>query len=201
MIEKLAKEFEKIRASLTRSKKLIVADIDKIDEKYRKLAQEEKKNLTENLAVLNEQLKYYDKMLKGEPTVEETDEEPANEEQEAVIQDTIFPENNEPEEEEKKEEKEEEKPVDLDAEEDAEWEQRIQSGEIKEVESGDDVSVDNQEPAENAEPEKKGLTKEEIVEKLENAGFVNIDEVANQEEAPAQIDVDENDWPIPEDWK
>ena len=50
MIEKLVKEFEKIYASLGKSKKLILADIDKIDEKYHKLAQEEKKNLTESLA-------------------------------------------------------------------------------------------------------------------------------------------------------
>ena len=61
--DKLAKEFEKIRASLTKSKKLILADIDKIDEKYRRLAQEEKKSLTESLGILNEQLKYYDNML------------------------------------------------------------------------------------------------------------------------------------------
>ena len=65
MIEKLVKEFEKIYASLGKSKKLILADIDKIDEKYRKLAQEEKKSLTDNLTVLNEQMKYYATMLGG----------------------------------------------------------------------------------------------------------------------------------------
>lgn len=120
MIEKLAKEFEKIRASLAKSKKLIVADIDKIDEKYRRLAQEEKKSLTESLAVLNEQLKYYDKMLgdeqvQEEPEAEEHEDfvqrEPATdlpepkEEAEKPIEDTIFPENNEPEPEPIKEEK------------------------------------------------------------------------------------------------
>ena len=123
MIEKLAKEFEKIRASLAKSKKLIVADIDKIDEKYRRLAQEEKKSLTENLAILNEQLKYYDKMLGDERVQEEFDteehedfehQEPATdlpepkEEEEKPIEDTIFPENNEPEHEPMKEEKVEE---------------------------------------------------------------------------------------------
>lgn len=177
MIEKLEKEFQKIRASLTKSKKLIVADIDKIDEKYRKLAQEEKRSLTESLAVLNEQLKYYDKMLNGEPIADEnvdadaTEETPEVEEKEAVIEDTIFPENNESEE----GEKQEEKSADSDTEENT--------------------------GAEETEPEKEGLTKEEIVEKLESAGFVNIDEVVNQEEAPAQIDVDANGWPIPDDWK
>ena len=66
MVDKLVKEFEKIRVSLNKSKKLILADIDKIDEKYRKLAQEEKKSLTESLSILNDQLKYYDKMLEGQ---------------------------------------------------------------------------------------------------------------------------------------
>lgn len=93
MIDKLVKEFEKIRASLTKSKKLILADIDKIDEKYRKLAQEEKKNLTESLSILNEQLKYYDTMLGGNAA--EGKEEESETEEEPVIEDTIFPENNE----------------------------------------------------------------------------------------------------------
>ena len=117
MVEKLVKEFAKIRTSLAKSKKLILSDIDKIDEKYRKLAQEEKKNLTDSLAVLNEQLKYYDKILAGESLAEETTEEPVETdatdespktEEEPVIEDTIFPENNEPES--KEEEKEVEKP-------------------------------------------------------------------------------------------
>lgn len=101
MIEKLAKEFEKIRASLTKSKKLILSDIEKIDEKYRRLAQEEKKNLTESLGILNEQLKYYDKMLGNKAEVEETADSPDTQEEpeEPAIEDTIFPENNEQEEE------------------------------------------------------------------------------------------------------
>lgn len=179
MTEKLVKEFEKIRTSLAKSKKLVLSDIDKIDEKYRKLAQEEKKSLTESLAVLNEQLKYYDKMLDGEPIVEETDEkseyvepDPVEEAPEMTIQDTIFPENNEPE---TKDEKREEKSVDLDAEEDAEWDEKIQSGEIKEVKSDvEDTFEGWPEPVE----EKK------------------------QEEEPVPvITTDDNDWPIPEDWK
>ena len=189
MIEKLVKEFEKIRTSLAKSKKLIIADIDKIDEKYRKLAQEEKKNLTENLAVLNEQLKYYDKMLDGEPIVEEADEkseyvepDPVEEAPEMTIQDTIFPENNEPEV--KEETKEEEKPADPDAQEDAEWDEKIQSGEIKEVES-----------------------KEEVVENTESTnndwfGEENAESSKKEDEEPVPaITTDDNDWPIPEDWK
>lgn len=96
--EKLAKEFEKIRTSLAKSKKLILVDIDKIDEKYRRLAQEEKKSLTESLGILNDQLKYYDNMLGGvAEAVEEATADEQKTEEEPVIQDTIFPENNEPE--------------------------------------------------------------------------------------------------------
>ena len=103
--EKLAKEFEKIRTSLAKSKKLILSDIDKIDEKYRRLAQEEKKSLTENLGILNEQLKYYDNMLDGvSENTEDTSADEQKSEEEPTIQDTIFPENNEPEESEKQEE-------------------------------------------------------------------------------------------------
>lgn len=189
MIDKLVKEFEKIRVSLAKSKKLILADIDKIDEKYRKLAQEEKKSLTESLAVLNEQLKYYDKMLDGKPVVEETSEESVDDdtvedapkEEEKAIEDTIFPENNEPEE-------------------------------------------------TSAEEEKKGMTVEEVVSVLEDAGIVNIDTVAeepkeepvgsvevsndgwfgenvddsaksNEQEPIPVIETDANGWPMPADWK
>ena len=171
MTEKLAKEFEKIRASLSKSKKLILADIDKIDEKYRRLAQEEKKTLTENLGILNEQLKYYDNMLGGtSENTEDTSVEDQKPEEEPKIQDTIFPENNEPEE---QEEANETKAVDLDAEEDAEWEQKIQSGEIKKVNTDAVVTEDAPQP----ERKKKGLTKEDIVERLEAAGIKNIETV------------------------
>lgn len=142
MIEKLVKEFEKIRVSLAKSKKLILADIDKIDEKYRRLAQEEKKNLTESLGILNEQLKYYDNML-GD-TVETIDDAPVEEqkeEEESKIEDTIFPENNEPE----------------------------------TNEETAESAVVEEEP--QPEKEEKGMTKEEIVEKLEAAGFKNIETV------------------------
>lgn len=153
MTEKLAKEFEKIRASLSKSKKLILADIDKIDEKYRRLAQEEKKSLTESLGILNEQLKYYDNMLGGvTENAEDTSVEEQKPEEEPTIQDTIFPENNEPEEPEKREEVKEAKVVDLDAEEDAEWGLKIQSGEIKAVNTDAIVTenVPQPEQAENA---------------------------------------------------
>ena len=137
--EKLAKEFEKIRTSLAKSKKLILADIDKIDEKYRRLAQEEKKSLTESLGILNDQLKYYDNMLGDvSETVEEAPVGEQNTEEEPKIQDTIFPENNEKEQEASEEQEEQkeadaEKVPDTDAEENAEPEQD-KSDETKEAE-------------------------------------------------------------------
>ena len=190
MIEKLVKEFAKIRTSLAKSKKLILADIDKIDEKYRKLAQEEKKSLTDSLAVLNEQLKYYDKMLDGESVVEDaadegneadSTEDASKTEEEPVIEDTIFPENNEPE---AKEEKKEEKSVDLDAEEDAEWDQKIQSGEIKKVEPKEEV-------VENTESVNNGWFGEE-----------NAESSKKEDEEPVPVvTTDDSGWPIPDDWK
>ena len=169
--DKLAKEFEKIRASLAKSKKLILADIDKIDEKYRRLAQEEKRSLTENLGILNEQLKYYDNMLGGaSENAEDASMDEQKSEEEPKIQDTIFPENNEPEE---QEEAKETKAADLDAEEDAEWKQKIQSGEIKEVNTDAVVTEDVPQP----EQKEKGLTKEDIAESLEAAGIKNIETV------------------------
>ena len=100
MIDKLVKEFEKIRSSLTKSKKLILSEIDKIDDKYRKLAEEEKKSLMANLSAVNDQLKYFDNMLGGaaeEPAEESTDdavEEPVAQEEPEMVVDTIYKENN-----------------------------------------------------------------------------------------------------------
>lgn len=198
--DKLAKEFEKIRASLAKSKKLILADIDKIDDKYRRLAQEEKKSLTESLGILNEQLKYYDNMLGGSSeNAEDTFVEEQKSEEEPTIQDTIFPENNEPEE---HEEVKETKAVDLDAEEDAEWEQKIQSGEIKKVNTDTVVTEDVPQP----EKKEKGLTKDEIIAGLEAAGIVNIDTVVEEskEENVAVEDIpqlNEPDWDDPNNVK
>ena len=180
--DKLAKEFEKIRASLSKSKKLILADIDKIDEKYRRLAQEEKKSLTESLGILNEQLKYYDNMLGGvAENTEETSVEEQKPEEEPKIQDTIFPENNEPEEPEKQEEVKETKAVDPDAEEDAEWEQKIQSGEIKEVNTDAVVTEDVPQP-----------------EQTENA-TVAVEDIPQLNEPdwndPNNVKTDDDGWP------
>ena len=171
--KKYLKDVSSMYSTAQRVKKYVVAELDKIDEKYRKIIAEEKKKLNEQLEVLNAQIKFYASIVNPEetPAEEKAEEAPAEEQKEEVeekIQDTIFPENNEPDEEEKKEaedeeiaedlndaiqqekgEMEEENPVketqrqnenaeqaaprDLDAEEDAEWDQRIESGELKEV--------------------------------------------------------------------
>ena len=179
MTEKLAKEFEKIRASLIKSKKIILADIDKIDEKYRKLAQEEKKSLTENLSVLNGQLKYYDSMfVSNEGEMKEVEEEPEEaeeeekEEEEETVKDTLFPDNNE---------EEEEKPAEVD----------------EETEGPDIVSAPdeplftaehNDSPV--AEPDEESEEKEEEEEEWH--------EVSNEDDPNPEAE----GWPsMPEEWK
>ncbi len=186
MIEKLVKEFEKIYASLGKSKKLILADIDKIDEKYRKLAQEEKKNLTDSLAILNEQMKYYSTILggnAGEAKDEVVEEEPA-------IEDTIFPENN------VQEEKVEvtatvekiEEPVFETTETETENEPKEETKTIEEPVAADVVPADSSATADNV-----------AVEWPDNA--VEEKEVKKEEEPVAVFATDDNGWPIPDDWK
>jgi len=198
--KKYLKDVSSMYSTAQRIKKYVVAELDKIDEKYRKIIAEEKKKLNEQLEVLNAQIKFYAGIVNPEETSveEKTEETPAEEQKEEVeekIQDTIFPENNEESEEEKKEaedeaiaedlnnaieeEKEEaqqEALRDLDAEEDAEWDQRIESGELKEV------------PFEQSNTEEQGDPNQwpEYEEK--------------KEEIPAQTV--EEDWGnIPDEWK
>lgn len=187
MTEKLVKEFEKIYASLGKSKKLILADIDKIDEKYRKLAQEEKKNLTESLNVLNEQMKYYATMLggkAGEVKDEATEEEP-------VIEDTIFPENNVQEEKvevtatvEKAEE-----PVFETTETETENEPKEETKTIEEPVAVDVVPVDSI------------ATADDVAVEWSDGTIVEEKEVKKEEEPVAVFETDDNGWPIPDDWK
>lgn len=140
-------------------------DLEVIDEKYRKIIADEKKTLKGNLAEYKAQMKQYEKMFSSfdatavkevlgdfESTVtEEPDavaETTPTEEGEGTVFDTVFPENNT--EEEHEEEKEDEKelvPVlaeekkDLDAEEDTDWAEKIESGEIVEVAQKKEVPV------------------------------------------------------------
>lgn len=185
------------------------AELDVIDEKYRKLIEEEKKNLKSQLAEATKQLKVWEKMFNSfdttmvqealgyevDNTAEET-EEPAQEpvadatveEPEPIVTDTIFPENNEPENIPEPAAVAEdagdpatvpapdapaapEHP--LDKEEDDEWNKRIESGELKEVEAP-------------ADPEPEWPVEEQPD--------------AEQKETPVLTD-GEDGWPIPEEWK
>ena len=212
--KKLLKEFAAIYAASNRAKQAAVAELGRIDEKYKRLAEEEKKSLNELVESLDKQLAYYGPLLGNDPEVKApkaeepvTEGGPSNEpeqqpepEEEPVIQDTLFPENNEPDE---NEAPAEPAPVaespgepagvpasdapaavesSLDKEEDDKWNKRIESGELKEVEE-----------------KTEGVTKEEKVEEP-------TPEVVSEEEwnaAPSDEDPapEEEPWPsMPEEW-
>ena len=110
--KKYLKDVSSMYSTAQRVKKYVVAELDKIDEKYRKIIAEEKKKLNEQLEVLNAQIKFYAGIVNPEdaPAEEKTEETPAEEPKEEVeekIQDTIFPENNVEEKEETDEERHE----------------------------------------------------------------------------------------------
>lgn len=173
------------------------AELDVIDEKYRKLIEEEKKSLKSQLAEATKQLKVWEKLFssfdstmvqealgyEATATVEEADEPKVEtnatvEEAEPIITDTIFPENNESEDTTEPAPVAEDAgepvgdpvpdepapaPKNLDEEEDADWNQRIESGELKPVDW----------------PEEQPAEKKEV---------------------PVLVDGDEG-WPVPEEWK
>ena len=87
--KKLIKNFKNILSSSIAAKEIVQAEIDKVDEKYRKLAEAEKVELNRQMTALNIQIENYSALV-GEST-EET-EATATEEK---VTDTIFPENNE----------------------------------------------------------------------------------------------------------
>lgn len=161
--KKLMKELASIYASSNKAKNSIVSELAKIDEKYKKLAEQEKAKLNEMLKNIEVQLGYYGTLLdlNNDGTGEVADailaaeSKEESKEEEPTIQDTIFPENNEPEEPEKQEE-------------------------AKEAEVNTDAVVTEDAP--QPEQKKKGLTQEDIVEKLEAAGFKNIEALNGTED-------------------
>ena len=188
MIEKLVKEFEKIYASLGKSKKLILADIDKIDEKYRKLAQEEKKNLTESLAVLNEQMKYYASML-GNKTEEVNVEEQKDEE--PVIEDTIFPENN-------VQEEKVETTATVEKFEEPAFETTYPE---KEDESKEETKTVEEPAVADVVPSDSSVTADDVAVEWPD-GTSEEKEVKKEEEEPVPVfETNDDGWPIPDDWK
>ncbi len=86
--KKLLKNFKSILSSSVAAKEIVASEIEKVDEKYRKLAEAEKSDLTEQMKVLDDQIKLYSSLVQGnEP---EQQEAPAEEK----VVDTVFPENN-----------------------------------------------------------------------------------------------------------
>ena len=94
--KKFVKEINNIVSSSEKAKKLALAEIEKIDEKYRKLAEEEKKKLNVLVANLDAILKNYSDMLEPEQESEaaESVEEPAVQEEPEMVVDTIYKDNN-----------------------------------------------------------------------------------------------------------
>lgn len=80
---KLAKEFKTMLASATKAKSLAEQEIEKIDAKYRALAEKEKAYLNRTVKVLDTQIANYTSLI--------------GEEKEPAVVDTVFPENNEAE--------------------------------------------------------------------------------------------------------
>ena len=162
-------------------------ELEVIDEKYRKIIAEEKKTLKSNLAEYKMQLKQYEKMFgtfdatavkevlgdfESTATVEEPEQvvesTPTVEEAEVIV-DTIFPENNQQEEEE--EEEKEAVPVlakNLDDEEDVDWDEKIESGELVEV------TVEDEKPSEENKDSKK--EEEEEVAVLEDSDWPDFNQ-------------------------
>ena len=87
--KKLIKNFKNILSSSISAKDIVKSEIDKVDEKYRKLAEQEKVDLNKQLETLDAQIAIYSSLLKDEAV--DTAEAPVEEEK---VVDTVFPENN-----------------------------------------------------------------------------------------------------------
>lgn len=110
--KRLSKSIKDIIVSSEKTKKLAQTELEKIDAKYKALAEKEKSSLNQTIKFIDSQLAFYNNMLKEETAdmeeteeVEETETVTETVSEEEVIRDTLFEENNESEQEE--EEKEE----------------------------------------------------------------------------------------------
>ena len=197
--KKLLKEFSTIYASCNRAKQGAIAEISKIDEKYRKLAEKEKEQLNELVKALDSQLELYGSYL-GLKKEEEVAEEAKDE----VVVDNLYPENNEED-----PSKVCELPI---IEEEIITEKPVEKNEEKkESPASVSVSDDSFPPAApvdidwsvSDQKEETKMTKEDIVATLEGAGFVNIETVAAEEKKePMALEFSEDGWAdFPEDWK
>ena len=92
--KKLLKNFKTILASSISAKEIVTSEIEKVDEKYRKLAESEKADLNAQLKALDAQIANFQSILGSDS--EAVEETPVTEEK---VVDTVFPENNVEEEE------------------------------------------------------------------------------------------------------
>ena len=90
----LLKQFANIYSSCNKAKQGALAEIGKIDEKYRKLAEKEKEQLNELVKALDSQMEMYGNYL-GLNKTEDKTEEPVEEPAEDLVKDELFPDNNE----------------------------------------------------------------------------------------------------------
>lgn len=96
--KKLLKSYKSILSSSLCAKELVTLEMEKVDEKYRKLAEAEKADLSNMLEMLDSQISLYSSFLADDaPTQEEPNTAAAPEEPEAEpekVVDTIYEENN-----------------------------------------------------------------------------------------------------------
>ena len=93
--KKITKEISNLLTSSDKARKAISAEIDKIDAKYRALAEKEKSKLAKMLKSIEEQMESYKTLLGlGDEVEPDETESTAVEEEEEKVVDNLFPENN-----------------------------------------------------------------------------------------------------------
>ena len=146
MIEnkKFAKQLKTIISSSEEAKKIAEAELQKIDEKYKALAEQEKRSIRQQIDMLDKIISSFAQTNEVEPVVEETPVAPEAEAP-AEIVDTLFPENNEQESTESEESAPVEEPV---TEMPEEKESPVEVSQSEEAEEDDSLSFagDNDDP-------------------------------------------------------
>lgn len=180
--KKLLKNFKSILSSSVSAKEILTSELEKIDEKYRKLAEAEKSDIAEQMAILDDQIKLYSALL-TDTTQENVVEETVSAEEEAVV-DTIYEDNN----------------VEDSSEEDV-TQQELDSLSEHLEESAGVATEDNIDDSAWADAFGDNLATEE------ESSDVAVEEVVEEsaEETAATETTEKEDvsdeWPMPEDWK
>lgn len=130
--KKLIKSYKAILTSSLNAKSILESEVQKVDEKYKLLAEQEKKDISEQLKALDAQIDMYNKLI-GEPEcpVDSEDTVDTSVEEAPVVEDkvvdTLFPENNQTDEEAKDE-----------SEKDVDTEEDLPKSDVEEVAAADD---------------------------------------------------------------